>query len=55
MITVRLFMRDYKTLARCMVPLGEQIAMSMEERMALLKSLTRKFSEEDLRKKFKMK
>jgi hypothetical protein len=55
MITVRLFMRDYKTLARCMVPMGDQIAMSLEERMAHLKTLTRPFTEQELRQKFKMK
>ncbi|KAH8158973.1 hypothetical protein CIB48_g9268 [Xylaria polymorpha] len=52
MITVRLIMRDYEHLARCLVPIGDQIDMTMEQRVALLKRHTRKFSEEEIREKF---
>jgi len=52
MITVRLMLKDYKTLAKCMVPIGSQMSLTMDERAALLKSHTRRFTEEDLRKKF---
>ena len=41
-------MKDYDTLAKCLVPIGEQIHMSMEERIELLKSRTRKFSEDEI-------
>jgi hypothetical protein len=53
MITVRLMLRDYDTLARCMVPMGDQIAMTMEERKALLKRCTQQFTEEEIKAKFK--
>lgn len=53
MITVRLMLKDYQTLAKCMVPIGDQISMTLDERAALLKSHTRKFTEEDVRKKFR--
>lgn len=53
-ITIRLLMRDYETLAKCMVPMGDQMAMTMEDRMKLLKRCTRPFSEEDIKRKFKL-
>ena len=52
MITVRLLMKDYEHLAKCMVPLSKQTKLSMEERVALLKKATRKFTEEEIRAKF---
>jgi hypothetical protein len=39
-------------LAQCLVPLGSQIDMSLEEIAAMLKTKTKRFSEEDIRKKF---
>jgi hypothetical protein len=54
MITYRLVVKDYETLAKCMVPLGAaQTDLTMEGRIKFLKSLTRKFSEEEIQKKFK--
>lgn len=54
-LTVRLLMKDYKTLAKCLVPIGpEQIAMTMEERAAFLKDHTRQFTEEEIARKFKV-
>jgi len=54
MVTVRLMMKDYETLARCMVPIGDmQIAMTLEERAEYLKRHTRRFTEEEIREKFK--
>ncbi|KAH7174689.1 uncharacterized protein B0J16DRAFT_183798 [Fusarium flagelliforme] len=53
MITVRLMMKDYKTLAKCLVPIGDQIALSLDERAAMLKRTTRRFTEEEIQKKFK--
>ena len=53
MITVRLLSKDYGYLAKCLVPIGEeQIGMSLEERAAMLETKTRKFSEEEIRRKF---
>jgi hypothetical protein len=53
MITVRLMMKDYKTLAKCLVPIGDQIGLTMDERAAMLKRTTRRFTEEEIQKKFK--
>ncbi|KAH7321325.1 hypothetical protein B0I35DRAFT_429061 [Stachybotrys elegans] len=53
MITVRLMLQDYDTLAKCMVPLGDQIPMTMEQRKALLKRCTQQFTEEEIQAKFK--
>lgn len=53
MITVRLLMKDYATLAKCMVPIGDQMKLSMDDRITLLKRCTLKFTEEELRAKFK--
>jgi len=53
MITVRLLMKDYERLARCLVPIGaDQISMTMDERVAMLKRHTRRFTEEEIRQKF---
>ncbi|KAK3352038.1 fatty acid desaturase-domain-containing protein [Neurospora tetraspora] len=53
MITVRLMMKDYMTLAKCMVPIGEfQMNMTLEERAAYLRRHTRRFSEEEIKEKF---
>lgn len=54
MITIKLLLKDYEHLARCMVPIGEaQLSLTMEERMELLKRHTRPFSEEEIKAKFK--
>jgi len=53
MITVRLMRKDYRYLARCLVPIGDQIQMTMEEREAMLQSKTRKFTEDDITALFK--
>ena len=52
MVTFRLMIRDYDTLAKCLVPMGDQIHLTMEGRIALLKKLTRKFTEEEIREKY---
>jgi hypothetical protein len=53
MITYRLMRKDYDTLARCLVPIGEQVGMTHEEIMGMLKRKTRAFSEEEIRAKWK--
>ena len=53
MLTVRLLLRDYDHLARCLVPIGpRQIAMSTAERAAMLRRHTRRFTEDEIREKF---
>ncbi|KAI1481899.1 hypothetical protein F4774DRAFT_407338 [Daldinia eschscholtzii] len=52
-ITIRLLLHHYDHLARCLVPIGkQQIAMTMEQRAALLKRCTRRFTEEEIKEKF---
>ncbi|KAI1807237.1 hypothetical protein F4811DRAFT_507536, partial [Daldinia bambusicola] len=52
-ITVRLLLHHYDHLARCMVPIGErQMAMTLEQRAALLRRCTRRFTEEEIEEKF---
>jgi hypothetical protein len=52
MITVRLLRKDYAYLAKCLVPIGEQVGMSIDERAEMLRRKTRRFSEKDVRAKF---
>ncbi|KAK3191163.1 hypothetical protein K4F52_002749 [Lecanicillium sp. MT-2017a] len=52
MITARLMMKDYDHLAKCLVPMGSQIDLTMQGRVDLLKKLTRKFSDVDIRRTF---
>ncbi|KAJ6436640.1 MEI5 protein [Purpureocillium lavendulum] len=51
MITVRLLLKDYRTLAECMVPIGGQISMTMDERVEFLKGRTQQFTEKDIQRK----
>lgn len=53
MITVKLMQKDYLHLAKCLVPIGDQIHLTMEERVTLLKRHTRKFTAEEIRQKFR--
>jgi hypothetical protein len=55
MITFRLLTKDYNHLAKCLVPMGDQIDLTMTERAAMLRSKTRQFSEDEIRAKFKSK
>lgn len=52
-MTVRLLMKDYLYLADRLVPMGDQIGMSRGELAAMLRTKTRRFTEEDIRVKFK--
>ena len=52
MMTYRLLRKDYSYLADCLVPIGDQIAMSKQELADMLKSKTRRFSEEEIQDKF---
>jgi hypothetical protein len=52
MLTVRLLMKDYVYLAKCLVPIGEQVGLSMGERAEMLRRKTRAFSEEEIKAKF---
>jgi hypothetical protein len=52
MMTYRLLRKDYLYLADCVVPIGDQIGMSKQELADMLKTKTRKFSEDEIQKKF---
>ncbi len=52
MVTVKLLQKDYRHLAKCLVPIGDQINMTLEERVTLLKRHTRKFTEDEIKAKF---
>ncbi|KZP14247.1 hypothetical protein FIBSPDRAFT_752072, partial [Athelia psychrophila] len=52
MMTVTLLRKDYDRLARCLVPIGAQIAMTHAEKVAMLKTKTRRFTEAEIRAKF---
>lgn len=54
-ITLKLLQKDYRHLARCLVPIGDQIGMTLAEIEALLETKTRRFSEADIAAKFKVK
>ena len=51
--TVKLLQKDYMHLASCLVPMGDQIGMSQVELAEMLRRKTRRFSEEEIRAKFK--
>lgn len=55
MMTVRLLRKDYETLAKCLVPIGDQIDLTMEQKVNMLRRLTRRFTEEEIRQKFRAK
>lgn len=53
MITFKLMQKDYMYLANCLVPMGDQIGMSQRELADMLRTKTRRFTEEEIRAKFK--
>lgn len=53
MMTVKLLQKDYMYLAARLVPIGDQIGMSQVELADMLRTKTRRFTEEDIKKKFK--
>ncbi|GES58621.1 phosphoinositide 3-kinase regulatory subunit 4 [Aspergillus terreus] len=52
MITVRLLRKDYQHLAKCLVPIGDQVGMTLDEIAEMLRRKTRRFSEADVKAKF---
>jgi hypothetical protein len=52
MITLSLMTKNYEHLARCLVPMGDQMGMTLEERAEMLRSKTKKFSEEEIAAKW---
>ena len=52
MMTYRILRKDYLYLADCLVPIGDQIGMSKQEIADMLRTKTRKFSEEEIQEKY---
>ena len=52
MMTYRILRKDYLYLANCVVPIGDQIGMTKQELANMLRSKTRRFSEEEIQEKF---
>lgn len=55
MMTFRLLRKDYEYLAEHLVPIGEQIGMSKAQLAAMLRTKTRRLTEEDIERKFRQK
>lgn len=54
MITIRLMMKDYDHLAKCLVPISDsQMSLTLDERADLLRRKTKAFSKEEIKLKFK--
>ena len=52
MMTYRILTKDYLYLADCVVPIGDQIGMSKQELADMLRTKTRRFSEEEIQEKY---
>lgn len=53
MMTVKLLQKDYMHLAKCLVPIGDQIGMTQQEIADMLRTKTRRFTEKEIQAKFK--
>lgn len=53
MVTFKLMQKDYMYLAKCLVPMGDQIGLSLEEKAAMLRTKTRRFIREEIERKFR--
>lgn len=49
-ITVNLLRKNYLHLAKCLIPMGDQVNMTMEERAEMLRGRTRRFSRSQVKK-----
>lgn len=49
-ITVNLLRKNYLHLAKCLIPMGDQVDMTMEERAEMLRGRTRRFSRSQVKK-----
>jgi hypothetical protein len=52
MISFNLVTKNYMHLARCLVPIGDQMEMTLEERAEMLRSKTKRFTEEEIAEKW---
>jgi len=52
MMTITLLRKDYMHLASCLIPMGEQTQMSQAEIAEMLRTKTKRFSEENIMRKY---
>lgn len=52
MMTISLLRKNYIHLASCLVPIGDQVGMDQKAIADMLRSKTRRFSEDEILKKF---
>jgi hypothetical protein len=52
MITFSLLAKNYTHLAKCLVPIGDQMKLSLDERAEMLRRKTRRFTEEEIAEKW---
>lgn len=52
MMTYRILIKDYLYLADRVVPIGEQLGMSKQELADMLRSKTRRFTEDEIQEKY---
>ena len=51
-LTVNLLRKNYEHIAKCLVPMGDQMKLTLDEKVEMLKRKTRKFSEEEIAEKW---
>ncbi|KAF1947321.1 hypothetical protein EJ02DRAFT_392542 [Clathrospora elynae] len=51
-LTINLLRKNYKHIAKCLVPMGDQMKLTLDERVEMLKRKTRKFTEEEIAEKW---
>jgi len=49
-ITVNLLRKNYVHLAKCLIPMGDQVDMTLEQRADMLRSWTRRFPRSEAKK-----
>jgi hypothetical protein len=52
-LTVNLLRKNYEHIAKCLVPMGDQMNLTMDEKVEMLKRKTRRFSKEEIAEKWK--
>ncbi|KAI4629717.1 uncharacterized protein J4E87_002903 [Alternaria ethzedia] len=51
-LTVNLLRKNYEHIAKCLVPMGDQMKLTLDEKVEMLKRKTRKFTEEEIAEKW---
>ncbi|KAI0591788.1 hypothetical protein Alg130_00929 [Pyrenophora tritici-repentis] len=51
-LTVNLLRKNYEHIANCLVPMGDQMKLTLDEKVEMLKRKTRKFTEQEIAEKW---